>query len=96
MVRSERRGAAPAAGGESGGLYVLPGHSNGGGIWSGHFAYDENLEGYYQFGDYGLDRMLAEGGEFTKTGYVAYCGVTPLEELMGRCRQVEPRMGGMV
>lgn len=63
---------------------------------SGHFAYDENLEGYYQFGDYGLDRMLAEGGEFTKTGYVAYCGVTPLEELMGRCQQVEPRMGGMV
>ena len=48
---------------------------------SGHFEYDENLEGFYDYRRYGEQRIQEEGGEFTECGYVAYSGVTPLEEL---------------
>ena len=49
---------------------------------SGHFEYDENLEGFYNYRRYGEQHVQMEGGQFTECGYVAYCGVTPLEELM--------------
>ena len=49
---------------------------------SGHFAYDENLDEFYNYGDYGVRRMLQENGVFTDRGYVAYNGTLTLDELM--------------
>ena len=49
---------------------------------SGHFEYDENLEGFYDYRLYGEQRIREEGGLFTARGYVAYHGTIPLEELM--------------
>ena len=49
---------------------------------SGHFEYDENLEGFYDYEKYGLQRMDQESGMFTDRGYVSYHGTMSLEELM--------------
>ena len=49
---------------------------------SGHFEYDENLEGFYDYEKYGLQRMEQESGIFTDRGYVSYHGTMSLEELM--------------
>jgi len=49
---------------------------------SGHFEYDENLEGFYDYQGYGEQRIREEGGQFNECGYVAYHGTMPLEELM--------------
>ena len=49
---------------------------------SGHFEYDENLDEFYNYGDYGVQRMLQEDGVFTNHGYVAYNGTLTLDELM--------------
>ena len=49
---------------------------------SGHYEYDENLEEFYNYGDYGVKRMLQEDGVFVDRGYVSYHGTLPLEELM--------------
>ena len=37
---------------------------------SGHFEYDENLEGFYDYEKFGLQRMEQESGMFTDRGYV--------------------------
>ena len=49
---------------------------------SGHFDYDENLEGFYDYRRYGEQQLRQEGGQFNECGYVAYHGAMPLEELM--------------
>ena len=49
---------------------------------SGHFEYDENLEGFYDYEKFGLQRMEQESGMFTDRGYVSYNGTMSLEELM--------------
>ena len=49
---------------------------------SGHFEYDENLEDFYNYGDYGVKRMLQEDGVFVDRGYVSYHGTLTLDELM--------------
>ena len=49
---------------------------------SGHFEYDENLEDFYNYGDYGVNRMLQEDGVFVDRGYVSYHGTLTLDELM--------------
>ena len=49
---------------------------------SGHFAYDENLDEFYNYGDYGVQRMLQEDGVFVDRGYVSYHGTLTLDELM--------------
>ena len=49
---------------------------------SGHYEYDENLEDFYNYGDYGVKRMLQEDGVFVDRGYVSYHGALTLEELM--------------
>ena len=49
---------------------------------SGHYEYDENLEAFYNYGDYGVKRMLQEDGVFVDRGYVSYHGTLTLEELM--------------
>ena len=50
--------------------------------WSGHYEYDENLEDFYNYGDYGVNRMLQEDGVFVDRGYVSYHGTLTLDELM--------------
>ena len=49
---------------------------------SGHFEYDENLDEFYNYGDYGVQRMLQEDGVFADRGYVSYHGTLTLDELM--------------
>jgi len=49
---------------------------------SGHYGYDENLEDFYNYGDYGISRMLQENGVFVDRGYVSYHGTLTLDELM--------------
>jgi len=66
---------------------------------SGHFDYDENLEGFYDYRRYGEQHIQEEGGQFNECGYVMYQGLAPLEELMRDnpeepCRQ-GPQMGGL-
>ncbi len=65
---------------------------------SGHFEYDENLEGFYDYRSYGEQHIRQEGGQFNECGYVAYRGVMPLEEFMqagsAEQRQQGPQMGG--
>lgn len=49
---------------------------------SGHYKYDESLEEFYNYGDYGASRVLREDGKFVDRGYVSYHGTLTLEELM--------------
>ena len=49
---------------------------------SSHYEYDENLEDFYNYGDYGVKRMLQEDGVFADRGYVSYHGTLTLDELM--------------
>ena len=49
---------------------------------SGHFEYDHNLDGFYDYEKYGLQRMEREFGMFTDRGYISYHGTMSLEELM--------------
>ena len=49
---------------------------------SGHFEYDHNLDGFYDYEKYGLQRMEQEYGMFTDRGYISYHGTMSLEELM--------------
>ena len=49
---------------------------------TGHVDYDENLEGFYDYEKFGLQRMEQESGMFTDRGYVSYHGTMSLEELM--------------
>ena len=49
---------------------------------SGHFDYDENLEGFYDYRRYGEQQLRQEGGQFNECGYVVYQDTMPLEELM--------------
>ncbi len=65
---------------------------------SGHFEYDENLEGFYDYRCYGEQRIRQEGGQFNECGYVAYQGTVPLEKLMRNIPSEQcqgPQMGGL-
>ena len=68
---------------------------------SGHYEYDENLEDFYNYGDYGVKRILQEDGVFVDRGYVSYHGTLTLDELMrddpAECYQQEQeaKMEGM-
>ncbi len=61
---------------------------------SGHFEYDENLEGFYNYCRYGEQRIQQEAGQFNECGYVVYQGAVPLEALM-RGTDQEPQMVGL-
>ena len=66
---------------------------------SGHFDYDENLVGFYDYKGYGEQRMKMESGEINYFGYVCYTGTMPLDELMmdDLAEQEQGQtMGGMV
>lgn len=49
---------------------------------SGHFDFDENLIGFYDYKGYGEQRTQSESGEFNKLGYISYNGAMSLSELM--------------
>ena len=69
---------------------------------SGHYEYDENLEEFYNYGDYGVKRILRDDGVFVNRGYVSYHGTLTLEELMqddpaeSYQQEQDVRMEGMV
>lgn len=69
---------------------------------SGRYGYDENLEEFYNYGDYGVKRMLQEDGVFTDRGYVSYHGTMALDELMrddpaeSYRQEQDIQMGGMM
>ena len=62
---------------------------------SGHFDYDENLDEFYDYAKYGLQRMGEEDGMFTDRGYIAYKGYTSLAEIMDGSQSSHMEMGGM-
>jgi len=62
---------------------------------SGHFDYDENLDGFYDYEGYALQRMSEEGGMFTDRGYIAYKGYASLTEIMDGSQSRCMEMGGM-
>ena len=62
---------------------------------SGHFDYDENLDEFYDYEKYGLQRMGEEDGMFTDRGYIAYKGYTSLAEIMDGSQSSRMEMGGL-
>mgnify|MGYP004697893125 CR=1 FL=1 len=64
---------------------------------SGYFEYDENLDDFYDYAKYGIERINEENGIFTDQGYIAYKGDISMEEVM-ECSQTDRRgfqMGGL-
>ena len=49
---------------------------------SGHFDYDPNLDGFYDYEGYGRRHVEQESGIFTDQGYIWYHGTLSLDELM--------------
>ena len=63
---------------------------------SGKFGYDENLERFYNYDQFGRDSIEAEDGRFIHGGYIVYHGDLHLDELlMDDPTQQGPQMGGM-
>ena len=63
---------------------------------SSHFDYDENLDKFYDYEGYALQRMNEEDGMFTDRGYIAYKGHISMEEVMnGDQQNSRMTMGGM-
>ena len=60
---------------------------------SGHFDYDENLDAFYDYEKYGMERMNAEDGMFTDRGYIAYKGYYSMEEVMNGSQSSHMVMG---
>ena len=62
---------------------------------SGRFEYDENLDEFYDYEKYGLQRMGEEDGMFTDRGYIAYKGYYSMEEVMNGSQSRHMEMGGI-
>ena len=62
---------------------------------SGRFEYDENLDEFYDYEKYGLQRMGEEDGMFTDRGYIAYKGYISMEEIMAGSQGSRMTMGGL-
>ena len=62
---------------------------------SGRFEYDENLDAFYDYEKYGMERMNEEDGMFTDRGYIAYKGYTSMEEVMNGSQSSHMEMGGL-
>ena len=64
---------------------------------SGHFDYDENLDEFYDYAKYGVERINEENGMFTDRGYIAYKGDAGMEEVMesGQTDRMGFQMGGI-
>ena len=63
---------------------------------SGRFDYDENLDAFYDYEKYGMERMNEEDGMFTDRGYIAYKGYYSMEEVMNGSQSSHMEMGGMM
>ena len=61
---------------------------------SGRFEYDENLDAFYDYEKYGMERMNEEDGMFTDRGYIAYKGYYSMEEVMNGSQSSHIEMGG--
>lgn len=48
---------------------------------SGQYEFDENLDEFYDYEGYALQRMDEENGMFSDRGYIAYKGYLSLEEI---------------
>ena len=62
---------------------------------SGRFEYDENLDEFYDYEKYGLQRMGEEDGMFTDRGYIAYKGYISMKEVMNGDQSSRMTMGGL-
>ncbi len=62
---------------------------------SSHFEYDENLDEFYDYEKYGLQRMGEEDGMFTDRGYIAYKGYISMEDIMDGSQSSRMTMGGL-
>ena len=62
---------------------------------SGRFEYDENLDEFYDYEKYGLQRMGEEDGMFTDRGYIAYKGYYSMEEVINGSQSSHMEMGGI-
>ena len=62
---------------------------------SGRFEYDENLDVFYYYKKYDLQRMGEEDGMFTDRGYIAYKGYISLAEILDGSQSSCMEMGGM-
>ena len=62
---------------------------------SGHFDYDENLDEFYDYEGYAMQRMNEEDGMFTDRGYIAYKGYYSMEEVMNGSQSSHMEMGGL-
>ena len=63
---------------------------------AGHFAYDPDLEDFYDYEKCGLQQMAQEKGCFTEQGYLSCQGEQSLEELLWEAKEgqkpAEPEM----
>ena len=64
---------------------------------SGHFDYDPNLDNFYNYSQYGWDRINREQGQFNELGYISYQGTMTMEELLcgDPVERMDPQMDGM-
>ena len=64
---------------------------------SGHFEYDPNLEGFYDFEGYARQRVSWERGQFVEGGYISYQGLQSLDEVMAGSPTLDDgfQMGGI-
>ena len=64
---------------------------------SGHFEYDPNLDGFYNYSQYGWSRINREQGQFNELGYISYQGTMTMEELLcgDPVERVDQQMDGM-
>ena len=62
---------------------------------SGRFDYDENLDAFYDYEKYGMERMNEEDGMFTDRGYIAYKGYISMEEVMNGGQSSHMVIGGL-
>ena len=62
---------------------------------SGHFEYDENLDAFYDYEGYALQRMTEEDWMVTDRGYSAYKGDISMEEVMDGSQNSRMEMGGL-
>jgi hypothetical protein len=62
---------------------------------SGHYAYDDALDEYYDYEALGADTVSNQGGKFTEYGYVGIRDKITLEDILGEDENEDMTMGGM-
>ena len=62
---------------------------------SGQYEFDENLDEFYDYEGYALQRMDEENGMFSDRGYIAYKGYWDIEKIMNGSQGNSMEMGGM-